>query len=52
MDEDFKNQLIDYFDSFELVELLGITTEEVVMAFEEQIEDNLEKLKDFMNYGE
>lgn len=52
MDEDFKKQLEDYFDPFELVDLLGVSTGEVVDAFEEQIEDNLEKLKDFMNYGE
>ena len=52
MDEDFKNQLIDYFDSFELVELLGIETEEVVDMFEDVILDKIEKLKEFMNYGE
>lgn len=50
MDE-FLKMLIDRFEGFELVELLDISSEEVVQAFADKIEDNYEMLEDFLNHG-
>lgn len=50
MDE-FLKMLIDRFEGFELVELLDISSEEIVQAFSDKIEDNYEMLEDFLNHG-
>lgn len=51
MDEEFKARVVDYFDAFDLVDLLGITTSEVVDSFEELIQEHEEMLQDYMNHG-
>ena len=51
MDEDFKNRIIDRFEGFELVELLDISIEDIVEAFEETIRKNEEYLEEFIEIG-
>lgn len=51
MDEDFKNRIIDRFEGFELVELLDISIEDVVEAFEEILLKNEEYLEEFIEIG-
>lgn len=48
MDEQTKNRIADYFDSWELVEYLGLTTEEIVEAFEDTIGDRLSAIEELM----
>lgn len=50
MDE-FIKQLSDYFTSSELIELLDVTTEDVVWAFLEKVEDVREDLEEIIHYG-
>lgn len=51
MDEEFVKRVGDYFEGFELVELLGITAEEIIEAFHEKIDENKELLEEVTNYG-
>lgn len=51
MTEDFKNRIADYFDAFDLVDLLGITTMDIVEAFPEIMEDNEDMLEDYVRHG-
>ena len=44
------NRIIDYFDAWDLVQLLGITTEDIVVAFPDDLEDKLEQLEDIMEF--
>lgn len=48
IDQDFKQKLIDRFEGFELVEFLQISTEEVIDAFEDIIEDNIEDVAELL----
>jgi hypothetical protein len=51
MDKESKNRISDFFDAWDLVELLGISTEEIVDAFEELIEERLGEIEDLMEYN-
>lgn len=51
MEEDFKKRVSDYFDAFDLVDLLDISTTEIVNNFEEVIYDNQDMLEDYMRHG-
>lgn len=48
MDEQL-NRVIDYFDAWDLVQLLGITTDDIVKAFEDEVLDKLEALEEVMD---
>lgn len=48
MDEELRKEIIDYFDASELVELLGITTEQIVEEFADEVEDAQDDLADIM----
>jgi hypothetical protein len=48
MDNETKNRIADYFDAWNLVELLGISTSEIVEAFEELIEERLHEVEEVM----
>lgn len=49
--EEFNKRLVDFFEAGELVEFLGITTEDIVYIFEEEIGDLAEDLEEFMEHG-
>jgi hypothetical protein len=46
------NRVIDYFDAWDLVQLLGISTDDIVKQFEDEIEDAIEALEEVMDYHE
>lgn len=48
MNEEIKARLADYFDAWDLVELLRIPTRDVIEAFEDEVEDALEDLEELM----
>jgi hypothetical protein len=43
------NRVIDYFDAWDLVQLLGISTEDIISAFPDDVDDKLEQLEEIMN---
>jgi len=47
MDEELK-QVSDYFESWQLAELLSLSSEELVAAFEDEVLDKLDDLKELM----
>lgn len=47
----FIKALLDKFDGFELVELLGLSTKQVVDAFYDIILENQSELEDELKYG-
>jgi hypothetical protein len=55
VDEFFKNQILDYFTPTELVDLLmeedDDMFEELVELLEDRILENIDQVKEFMNYG-
>jgi hypothetical protein len=48
MDNDTKQRIADYFDPWDLVEYLGLTTEEIIEAFEDTIEERLASVEELM----
>lgn len=50
MDDHFKQAVIDFFSSVELVDLLDIPSEDLVDLLEEYIIENEEQIKDVINY--
>ena len=52
LSKDFKDMLIDRFEGYELVDYLRIQTEDIIDAFEDEIEERVEDLEEFLNYGE
>ncbi len=51
MDDD-KKRIIDFFDAWELVEFLQLKTEDIVERFEEEIEEAMDDLDEFMGVRE
>jgi len=51
MDREFKQRLIDFFDPWELVEFLGLRTEDIVEMFEDECEECADELEEFMEIG-
>jgi hypothetical protein len=48
MDPELKKRIHDYFDSWELVELLKLETEDVITAFEDEVLENIDDIKELM----
>ena len=48
LDKETRNRIADYFDAADLVDFLGIKTEDVVDAFEVEIEDLFEDIEDMI----
>jgi hypothetical protein len=46
------NRIIDYFEAWDLVQLLGLSTGDIVSSFPDDIEDKLEALEDIMEIYE
>ena len=42
--EELRDKLIDFFEPSELIEYLGVTVEDILSAFEEDVEDKLKEL--------
>lgn len=52
MTNDLKKALADYFDAWDLVDLLEITTEDIIDAFDDMIEDRIDEIKEHIGYVE
>ena len=48
LDRETRKRIEDYFDPTELVDYLQVTTEEVVEAFEDKIDEHLEDIEEFI----
>lgn len=48
MDTELRKIIADYFDAPDLVEFLGLKTEDIVEAFAEEIEDVLEDIEEMI----
>lgn len=46
------DRLSDYFDAYDLVELLGLKTQDIIDAFEPEVEDALDDLMDIMGLND
>ena len=51
MDEDLK-KIADYFESWQLAEYLNVSSEDFVLAFEDEILDKLNELKELMGIND
>lgn len=52
MEEELKKQIADYYTGPELIDLLKVDVQDLVdLLFEDYILDNLEEIKEDMNYG-
>lgn len=51
MDREFKQRLVDFFDAWELVEFLQLSTEDIVNEFDAEIEGLETELEEFMEIG-
>lgn len=50
MDNETKERIADYFDPWDLVEYLGISTMQIIEAFEEDIEERLDDIEGLMEF--
>lgn len=48
MDEELKKRLADFFESWELAELLRLDSLALIDAFEDEVEDALDDLEELM----
>lgn len=51
MDEELRKRIIDYFDAWDLVEFLQLSTEDIVTEFAEQIVDVVDDIEELMEVG-
>lgn len=52
MDRETRKRIEDFFEGFELIEFLQISISDVIDAFEEQIEENLDDIEELMGVRE
>ena len=52
MDRETRKRIEDFFEGFELVEYLQIPVDEIVDAFEDQIEEALDELEEYIGVRE
>lgn len=48
LDREFKNRIVDYFDPWDLIEFLGVKTDDVIEAFEIEIEEAIDDIEELM----
>lgn len=52
MEDELKKQICDYFTGPELIDLLKVDVEDLVdLLWDDYIEENIEEIKEYMNYG-
>lgn len=52
MNEDFKTALSDYFEAWDLVDLLELKTDDIIDAFEDLIASRVNEFKDYIGFEE
>lgn len=45
-----EKRIADYFEPGELVEYLGLTSEDIILAFPEEVQDSLEDIEELMEF--
>ncbi len=50
MDKEFKQALADYFEAWDLVDLLELKTDDIIEAFEDVILERVEEMKEHIGY--
>jgi hypothetical protein len=50
MDEMLRRAICDYFEAGDFAEYIGITVDDMIEAFPDEVEDALEELKELMEY--
>ena len=48
MDEELRKAIADYFDAGDFAEFIGVTTLDLIDAFEQQVEENLADIREMM----
>lgn len=48
MDKETRLRIIDFFEAWDLVDFLQLSTEDIIEAFEEKVEEALEEIEDYM----
>lgn len=52
MNKELKKIIADYFDADTLLEILGVSVEDLVDILEEEIKDNLDEILEEVGYAE
>jgi len=52
LDRETKERLKDFFEGFELVEYLQLSIEDIIDAFEDEIEEHLDDIEEFIGVRE
>jgi hypothetical protein len=52
MDNETRKRIADYFDPWDLVEYLGISTEDIIAMFEDEVEERLDGIEEVMGYAQ
>lgn len=52
LDRDVKERIADFFEPWELVEYLGAKIDDVIDAFEDEIEERLGDLEELMGFAD
>ena len=50
MDEMLRKAICDYFEAGDFAEYIGVTVDDLITAFPDEVEDALEDLKELMEY--
>lgn len=50
MDEMLRAAICDYFNAGDFAEYIGVTVDDLITAFTDEVEDALEDLKELMEY--
>lgn len=50
MDEMLRRAICDYFEAGDFAEYIGVTVDDLITAFPDEVEDALEDLKELMEY--
>jgi hypothetical protein len=50
MDEMLRRAICDYFEPGDFAECLGITVDDIISAFPDEVDDALDDLKELMEY--
>ena len=50
MDEMLRKAICDYFEAGDFAEYIGITVDDIIEAFPDEVDDALDDLKELMEY--
>lgn len=50
MDEELRKAICDYFDAGDFAEYIGVTVDDLINAFPDEVEDALDEIKELMEW--